>query len=276
LKRRVGSEVDILHAADGERRIRLLLEYDGTDFSGWQRQRTERTVQGVVEQALEMIVDAPLGIVGAGRTDAGCHARGQVAHVSLRSRLPAAVLGRALNAHLPADVRVRAAEEAPPEFHARFDAIFRRYDYLLVDRPSALWRRYAYEVRGRLDPERIRRALGTLVGRHDFRSFCRQPEEGGTECVVQSARWGRWSGGPRLSIVANRFLRGMVRTIVGTVLEIGMGRRDPTEIASLLDACDRRLGGPSVPAHGLYLVRVAYPADAKVFGAISEERRGSP
>lgn len=254
------------------RRIRLLLEYDGTDFHGWQRQPGRRTVQGVLEAALRDLDPQASGVTGAGRTDAGCHAIAQVAHADVVTRLDAPTIGRALNARLRDDLRVHAVEDAALAFHARFGAISRRYEYRLTSAPHPLVRRSAYAPElGAIDVERVRAALPHLLGEQDFAAVGHPSENGGTTlCRIHEATFNAWADGDRahglrLSLVANRFLRGMVRTIVGTLLDVGRGRRSPEDVATLLASRDRRRAGAAVPAHGLCLMHVAYPDTERVF-----------
>ena len=248
------------------RRLRLWLAYDGTEFHGWQRQARDRSIQGDLETAVAAITGETVSVIAAGRTDAGAHAVGQIAHLDLRTALPVHILRRALNAELPAAIRVRAAEEAAPGFHARFDAIRRRYEYRFICAPHPLFARFAWELPREPDATAIRAALPALLGHRDFAALARPPEDGsGTECEMYEARWGRWQGGPRLILVANRFLRGMVRTIAGTLVEIGRGRRAPSDLAWLLDTADRAQAGAAAPAHGLCLRQVSYAPESAVF-----------
>ncbi len=250
------------------RRVRFLLAYDGTGFHGWQRQVGDRSIQGEVEAALASIVGAPVGVVGAGRTDAGAHAVGQVAHAELDTALDADTLRRALNARLPRAIRVRAAEEAAAGFHARFSAVARRYEYRFITAPHPIFARFAHELPREPDATAIRAALPALLGRHDFLAVARPPEDGGgTQCEMFEARWARWQGGPRLILVANRFLRGMVRTIAGTLVEIGRGRRPPEDMARLLAGTPGPRAGAAAPAHGLCLVQVRYAPHDAAFAA---------
>ena len=245
---------------------RLLIEYDGTDFRGWQIQRAGRTVQGAVEAALATALREPVAVVGSGRTDAGVHARGQVAHVVTGGGPDARRLLASLNGLLPPSVAVLAAEPAPDGFHARFDARRRRYVYHAATEPRALDRATRVVVRPAPDLDAMNRAAGALVGRHDFDSFCRTKSETTNRvCTVETARWtaGARPGDLDFEIAADRFLHGMVRAVVGTLLEIGRGRRPEDDLARVLAARDRREAGPAAPPHGLVLDRVGY--DEPVF-----------
>jgi len=240
--------------------FRLAIEYDGGGFHGWQIQSKGRTVQGVLEAALQKLADGPVRVAGAGRTDAGCHAAGQVASVTLDTRLEADRLRQALNAHLPPDVRVVEAAEAAPGFHARFDAVRRAYRYLIIPRPSALRRGFAWFRAVRADEGALNDAVQPLLGSHDFISFSRQGgENGATKCRLVRARWTCRSGTLRFDIEADRFLYTMVRRIVATVVRAAEGGGGARATRAALEARDRRAAAPAAPAHGLYLMRVRYP-----------------
>ncbi len=243
------------------RTIRLLLAYDGTEFHGWQVQPGRRTVQGVVEEALrDMLGDDAPRVAGAGRTDAGVHARGQVASFSCASELPAKAFGPLLNRRLPADVRVRAAAEAPAGFHARHSARERRYAYRVLARDDVLIERFAWSVRRTPDWERVDAATRALEGEADFRAFATASEPRTTVCRVRLARWLRVTGGARLDIAADHFLYHMVRNIVGTALRVASERDPAAAMRAVLTSGDRARAGATAPAHGLCLERVNYAA----------------
>jgi len=217
-------------------------------------------VQGELERALERIVGTKVTVNGAGRTDAGCHAAGQVASFAAVTRLAPERLLRALNAHLPTDVRVVEAALAPRGFHARFRAMRRSYRYLIVPEPTALRRRHAWARPMRVGADELNAAVRPLLGEHDFTTFSRQ---GGDEvspiCRVTRARWTGAKGRLRFDIEADRFLYTMVRRIVSTVIAAAEQGSGPETVRSALQGRRRRLGAPPAPAHGLYLMRVRYP-----------------
>jgi tRNA pseudouridine38-40 synthase len=248
------------------RTVQLVLHYDGGDFAGWQRQRTERTVQGVVEESVARVCATTVPVIGAGRTDAGVHARGQAAGIRIAAKWTPQAIRRALNATLPRDVWIAAAHEMHPEFHARYSAVARRYTYVVgTDEEAASPFRRTRELveRHPLDRGLLDEAASAIVGEHCFRGFAVQgtaPETDDHRCVVRLARWIDRPGGLAFEIEANRFLHHMVRFIVGTILEIARGRRAPQSLGELLVAADNRAVSPPAPAHALFLDRVDYPA----------------
>ena len=250
-----------------ERTVQLVLHYDGSGFSGWQRQPDQRTVQGVVEAALERLCSTPVGVLGAGRTDAGVHARGQAAGVRVPEKWDPSALRRALNAVLPPDVWVAAAHGMRADFHARYSAVARRYIYYVgtdEEADSPFRRRYELAVRRPLERDALDAVSRRLVGTRCFRAFAVQgtaPEEDDHRCDVRLARWRDRPGGVAFEIEANRFLHHMVRFLVGTMLDIATGRRPVDDLAALFDAADNRDVSPPAPAHALFLDAVTYPSD---------------
>jgi tRNA pseudouridine38-40 synthase len=243
--------------------LRLVLEYDGTDFAGWQQQaQGERTVQGVLAAALRSVCGAEPQIHGAGRTDAGVHARAQVAGVEVATRLPPGELLRALNAHLPADIAVRSVEVAVPGWHPRFAARRKRYRYAIWNGRvhSPLRERFFHWVPQPLDAGAMRAAAADLVGTRDFRSF--QAAGSGVEETVRtlfSALVEGESGGEiAIELVGDGFLRHMVRNVAGTLIEVGRGQRPADGLPALLAGRDRADAGRTAPARGLTLVEVEY------------------
>jgi len=240
--------------------VRLGIEYDGTEFHGWQVQPRDRTVQGEVEEALWRVTGLRVRIAGAGRTDSGCHAAGQVASATLNTRLTPERLKAALNAHLPRDVRILEAVETEERFHARFQAMRRAYRYLIVSRPTALLRHRAWVRPIRAELTALNRASRPLLGAHDFTSFSKQGgDDGETGCAVTQVRCSRRGPLTRFDIVADRFLYTMVRRIVSTVIHAAEEGGGARAIRAALSARDRRRAEPAAPAHGLYLMRVRYP-----------------
>src|SRR5215210_297557 len=248
---------------------RLLLSYRGTAYAGWQRQENALAVQQVVEEALERLVGHPVRVVGASRTDAGVHARGQAAHLELAEPFPERGLVHGTNHHLPEDVRVMAAAAMPAGFHARKHAWGKEYVYRLSRAPvlSALDSPFMAEAPGTIDLERMARAAASLAGRHDFSAFAlaggshRQPFR-----HIFSARWEERGEELRFRVTGDGFLRGMVRALVGTLVEVGTGKRSPESFAGLLAGRQRCEAGPTAPARGLVLERVLYPAEWRAEG----------
>lgn len=244
------------------RTLVLKLEYDGTGFLGWQVQPRGRTVQGVLEEAMRTILQADLRATAAGRTDTGVHATGQVVHFRTDSDMALDRLKKGLNGVLPPDVRVLEAAQTTDDFHARFSATGRRYVYRIIRRPSAMRRHHAWHVAYPVDVDAMRGACAPLIGRHDFTSFCQAASTAdGTVCEVRELEWIEVEDELRLHIEANRFLHHMVRTIVGTAVDIGRGRWTESAMAEMLKAKDRRAAGANAPAHGLCLEAVRYPSE---------------
>lgn len=248
---------------DGCRRRRLTLEFDGSEFSGWQRQAAgERTVQGEIESALDRLPWSHGRVIGAGRTDAGVHALAMGAHVDIDCDLNDERLRLALNAHLPRDIAAVAVEAVDADFEAQFDCLYRRYLYRLRvarDRPSglALERHRVLPVFHELDAEAMQAAAARLLGTHDFSSFATQETRSRVR-TVHLCDLRRHGDELRLHIAANGFLRTMVRTVVGTLLWVGRGRLQPDALDAILAARDRSRAGPNVAPHGLYFVEAGY------------------
>lgn len=250
-----------------ERTVQLVLHYDGSGFSGWQRQPEQRTVQAIIEQALERLCGQPTAALGSGRTDAGVHARGQAVGVRVAEKWTPDTLRRALNAILPEDVWVAAAHDMRPEFHARYSAISRRYSYYVGTDDAAhspFRRRTEYPFQFALDHNALRAAATRLVGEHSFRAFAVKgtaPELDEHQCDVQIAKWEDRAGGLVFVIEANRFLHHMVRFMVGTMLDVASARRPLSDMTMLLDARDNREVSPPAPPNALFLDAVTYPAE---------------
>lgn len=241
--------------------IKLILEYDGSRYYGWQRQPRQPTVQGSLEKALSRIANRRVMVVAAGRTDAGVHAEGQAAHFKTHSRLGPESWMCALNSLLPDDIVVMHAEGVSARFHARYSAIAKTYRYRILNRRnrSAIGRQYVWSVFTPLNTTRMRMAARELTGRHDFSSFQGGSSSSRTSiCKMKSLSVVRRGQEVVITIEADRFLQHMIRTIVGTLVEVGRGRRDPSEMKILLKKKDRRLSGPTAPAKGLCLIGVKY------------------
>ncbi|MCA9166321.1 MAG: tRNA pseudouridine(38-40) synthase TruA [Planctomycetales bacterium] len=246
--------------------IKLTISYDGTDFCGWQAQAEGRTVQATLETAWQNITGEFIRFTASGRTDAGVHALGQVVSARTCSSFPLARLPLALNANLPADVRVLQAEDAPEDFCAILSARGKTYRYLIQDRPAhnVFWRRYAWHQPKQLDRISMQAAANLLIGEHDFQAF--QGSGSPRKTTVRHVRRLTVDDHAtelapllRIEIEANGFLYNMVRNIVGTLVEVGKGRAAADWVGDVLRSCDRTHAGPTAPPQGLALVHVEYP-----------------
>src|SRR5262245_1077749 len=243
------------------RNFKLILEYDGSKFYGWQFQPQLRTVQGEVERALEVLLREKVRVHVAGRTDTGVHACGQVLSFKTGAEISPASVPRSLNGILSRDVVVKHAEIAPLHFHARFDAISRQYRYVLSRYPVAVGRGYAYFCKFPLDMPVMQHAAQHLLGEHNFRAFCSSATEDPHYLSrVEEFEWKDNGERIMMRIRANRFLRGMVRIIVGTLIEVGRGRMAPEQVGAILQQQQRVAAGMTAPPHGLFLEKVYYPA----------------
>jgi tRNA pseudouridine38-40 synthase len=265
-----------------ERTMQLVLHYDGTDFSGWQRQPDRRTVQGAVEDALARLGNPRTAALGSGRTDAGVHARGQAVGVRAPERWTPHALRRALNAVLPQDVWVARAFEMQPEFHARYSAVARRYTYHVAtgdDAASPFRRRYAFACEPPLDLDALREAAAELPGTHVFRGFAVKgtaPESDDHRCTISHASWSEGAKGLVFAIESNRFLHHMVRFLVGTMLDMARGRRPVSDMPALLAATDNSEVSPPAPPHALFLDTVRYPESLYISGDAHADVLSSP
>ncbi len=242
-----------------QRNIRLRLEYDGTDFKGWQIQPDQRTVQGTLETCLATLMGHPVRAIGAGRTDAGVHALEQVANFSTINPLPMQRILAALNSRLPPDVVVLDVDEVPPAFDARRSARRRTYLYRIAYRRRAIGRGQAWHLRSRLNVDAMRSAANRTLGYHDFTSFCvASSEKENRNCRVFECILACIDDAVHVEISADRFLRSMVRGIVGTLVQVGRGRRTPDAMDTILQARDRQCAGPNAPPHGLFLKKASY------------------
>jgi tRNA pseudouridine38-40 synthase len=241
---------------------KLTIQYDGSRYDGWQKQgNTDNTIQGKLEAILSKMAGEPVEIHGAGRTDAGVHAEGQVASFKLPGARPAAEVKEYLNRYLPEDIAVIAAEEADDRFHARLSAKGKVYRYAIRmgDTPNVFRRKYQYRVEGALDVPAMERAAELLCGTHDYRAFCSNKRyKKSTVRTVYSIRIEQEGENLTLTYHGDGFLYNMVRILTGTLVEVGLGARKPEEMEKILASLDRVNAGKTAPAQGLTLVEVKY------------------
>ncbi|HEX9531407.1 MAG TPA: tRNA pseudouridine(38-40) synthase TruA [bacterium] len=243
------------------RNVKITIEYDGTTFFGWQRLTGRPTVQAALERAASRVTGEPVKIVGASRTDAGVHALGQVANFKTQSHLAAVRFPAALNAYLPETVRIVSAEDVDDRFHARFSATGRIYRYAILNRsaPSAILRNHAYHVATALVHDAMAAAAANLQGTHEFTAFRSAGSgERTTVCTLRRAAVARSGDMVICTFEADRFLRHMVRLMVGVLLRVGQGKLTAEAVETILSSGRNQKAGPRVPAHGLYLVSVLY------------------
>ena len=242
--------------------FKLTIEYDGTRYHGWQRQKGDRTLQGEIERALETMTGQTITLNGSGRTDAGVHAYGQTAHFTCETRLSPDVFQKGLNSLLDADIVIRDCREMDPGFHARFDVRGKTYHYRIRNRPlpSALERLYVWHVRRPLNPAAMAEAAGCLAGEHDFKAFegAGSPRTHTRRRIIQSKIVSDPEGLVTYQVCADGFLRYMVRNIVGTLVDVGAGKTTVSEFRKILASGDRGRAGATAPPHGLYLMHVDY------------------
>lgn len=248
------------------RNIRLDIEYQGTEYAGWQIQKELPTVQGKIVEGIRSVTGLDVNLLGAGRTDAGVHALGQVANFQIEHRLEPERYCDAINYYLPEDIRIKQSTEVDFEFHARFNARFRRYRYLVSTDDSAIYRNLRYHCKSPLDFDLLKQAAEIVTGEHDFAPFCVvASRKENNECSVFASRWRRI--GPLLvyEVRANRFLHGMVRSLVGAMLNLAATRQDKNSLnltlggfEDIINASTDQRVSFSAPAHGLYLVSVGY------------------
>ena len=240
---------------------KLIIEYDGSRYYGWQRQPGHNTIQGKVENILSILCGKEIEVIGAGRTDAGVHARGMAANAFMDTPLSAEEIRDYLNRYLPDDIAVREVREASPRFHARYNAIGKTYRYTCFDGPvkSVFDRKYYTPLREAPDLERMRRAARILEGEHDFRNFCVNPRmKKSTVRRVDRIDIEREGDYLLFTVHGTGFLQNMVRIMVGTLLEVGFGRMEPEQVREALEARERQKAGPTAPAQGLCLLSVDY------------------
>ena len=242
--------------------IKLIIEYDGTHYQGWQVQPKGPTLQGIIEEKLVLLTGEKMHLIGSGRTDAGVHAFGQVAHFKTKSKMDVHTIQRALNSLLPPDIVVQKAEEVEEGFHARKSCKSKVYEYRILNQNirSAFYREYAWHIPQKLDLDEMRKATQRLIGEHDFSSF--QSVGTPTRTPIRKVLRAEWKRGRDgliwVEIEANGFLKQMVRAIVGTLVEVGRRKITPEEFQGILESRDRKKAGPTAPAHGLFLKQVKY------------------
>ena len=241
------------------RNIKIIIEYDGTDFYGWQIQPNVKTVQGEIERSLSQITQSEIKLTASGRTDTGVHATGQVTNFKSDTDLTLTSIVKGGNALMPYSIRIQSAEEVGLRFHSRFDAKSRRYRYLINALPIAIGRQYSWYYPHELDLEEMNIACSHLLGDNDFKAFCQSGAQlDHYRCNVKSAHWTNKEKNLTFEIEASRFVHNMVRIIVGTCLDVGGKRINPDFVKEILLSKDRKNAGTTVPAHGLCLVAVEY------------------
>ena len=242
-------------------RIKLIIEYDGTNYVGWQRQKNGISVQQVLEEAFEKTVGQKVVLYGAGRTDAGVHALGQVAHLDTTTSIPPEKISFALNTNLPSDIRVVCSQVVSDDFHARYGAKAKTYEYTYINaqHPSAIYRNTTAHIRGDVDISAMKQAAQTIVGTHDFASFCASGSEVDTTVrTVYSLVVSQDEPFIKIEITGSGFLYNMVRIIAGTLLDVGRGKRKAGDMQDIMDAGDRGKASATAPARGLMMKRVFY------------------
>ncbi|MGE5431636.1 MAG: tRNA pseudouridine(38-40) synthase TruA [Syntrophomonadaceae bacterium] len=238
---------------------KLNIQYDGTNYAGWQTQENALTIQQKVSEALEILTREKINLIGSGRTDTGVHALGQAANFRTEKELDIYKFRHSLNAILPWDIAITRMAEAEENFHARFDARKRSYLYFITKDKSPFYLRYSYLFRGSLETEKLNRLSKLLLGEHDFTSFARKNSEvNHKRCIIHEAHWKETKGFIIFYIEANRFLHGMVRTITGTLLSAVRNNLEEDYILHILEKRERESAGEAAPAKGLFLYKVKY------------------
>lgn len=244
------------------RNFKLVVEYDGTSYHGWQRQKNRRSIQGGIEKATHAMTGNASTLNGSGRTDAGVHALAQVANFHCDTHLPPQTLLKGLNALLDEDIVIKACAHAPDTFHARYDAKSKTYVYHIFNRaiPIAIGRQYAWHIRKRLDLEAMRTAISCLIGTHDFKAFegAGSPRADSIRSIITAALTENKDGYLSFEVTADGFLRFMVRNIIGTLVEVGLEKITAGDFETILLSRDRSRAGATAPPHGLFLKSVQY------------------
>lgn len=244
------------------RNFKIIIEYDGRRYCGWQRQNHDPTIQETIEQALRKMTGQHISVAGSGRTDAGVHAYGQVANFKCDTKLKAEDFMGGLNSLTPEDIVVISCEEVDDEFHARYNVKSKVYMFKILQRrhPAAIYRQYAWHIRSELNFETMRTAMAYLIGKHDFKAFegSGSPRSSTIRSVVSARLYRQDADYLTFEIEADGFLRFMVRNIVGTLVDVGKGKITPDEFKQILDSKDRSRASATAPAHGLFLKQVKY------------------
>ncbi|MCD6233482.1 MAG: tRNA pseudouridine(38-40) synthase TruA [Candidatus Neomarinimicrobiota bacterium] len=241
------------------KRFAFRTEYEGTAYCGFQLQPDQPTIQEAIEKAFLALYQLDIRIVGSGRTDSGVHAAGQIFHADLPDKIPCHKLGMALNSYLPEDIRIIGVSRVDDTFHARFDAVSRRYTYRIFNGITVLKRRFAWQIYQSLDVSAMKQCLPVISGEHDFTSFClSQTETENKKCDIQTAGWHVIGSELFFTVQANRFLHSMVRSLAGTMVEVGKGRYTVEDFENILKKHNHGSGAVTAPARGLVLEEVIY------------------
>ncbi len=240
-------------------RIKLLISYDGGNFSGWQKQKAKRTVQGEIEKALSKIFGKEISVTGSSRTDAGVHALGQVAHFDLSQPFPIQNLAKALNAILPEDVKILKAQKAKSTFNARFDVTKKTYVYAVTSQQNPIFRGYCAQYTYNIDDSLVKQCLDLIKGKHNFKGFCASTAQvKNFEREIFEASFKRKKNHLEFSFTGNGFLQHMVRILVGTALDAGRGFLSIDSVKQALETGNRSMAGKTMPACGLYLKKIYF------------------
>lgn len=246
------------------KRIKLIVAYDGTNYCGWQAQPGMLTIEGVLNETLSQVLQEEICIIGASRTDAGVHAKGNVAVFNTNTRIPAEKICYAVNRYLPWDIRILDSTEVSPDFHPRKVSCRKTYEYKILNRDIAIptERLYSYFVYYNMDIKAMQEAAGFLIGEHDFKSFCSSKTQVlDTVRTIYSLNVEKDGEIIKITVTGNGFLYNMVRIIAGTLIEVGRGIKCPADMDKIIKGLDRKLAGPTAPAHGLTLIGIKYDED---------------
>mgnify|MGYP001106611512 CR=1 FL=1 len=243
------------------RNIKLLIQYEGTNYSGWQTQANALAIQEIIEKAIRKVTGEKVNIIGSGRTDGKVHALGQVANFYSNSKIPADRFKYALNINMPDDIKIIESVEVDNQFHSRFDAIKKRYKYLIYNNPmpNPIYRNFAYHIERKLDMEEMQKSLIYFIGEHDFKGFM-GPRTQVTNTIrrIYNIELREINDMVHITIEGNSFLRHMIRIIVGTLVYIGLGKIQRKDLPEIIKSKDRTIAGPTAPPQGLFLERVFY------------------